>query len=225
MEFVCVQVYSKTCMKTLSRQLHSTSLNDRKVTVSAAQRFDRIQEGPLTSAVKRVERVLELLVTAERLRSQIYTRAFSGDSPKDELASKYDFSEEKRLYPGGVVGDCQFSDPITRELNETYRRSLTELARCLKRYRSKRDQSSGIQAMTGFNGCTSTRVNIPMISGTTPRSIGCSNSLMDLCTTQCAERPESISPLRCLLSMDLCSHRSSAVLRRTMSKTLRGPKS
>ena len=51
----------------------------------------------------------------------------------------------------GVVGDCQFSDPITAQLNETYRRSLTELARCLKRL-SFAIRSSGIQAMTGFNG-------------------------------------------------------------------------
>jgi hypothetical protein len=107
--------------------------------VEAAHAFvlDRIQEGPLTSAVKRVERVLELLVTAERLRAEIYSRAFSGELPQDELASQHDFSGDIRPYPDGVVGDCQFSDPITRELNERYRKCLTELARCLKRYRSQ----------------------------------------------------------------------------------------
>ena len=114
-------------------------MSDRKPMVDAAHTFvlNRFEERPLTPAVKRVERVLDLLVTAERLRAEIYARAFSGKLPADRLASQHDFSAELRPYPDGVVGDCQFSDPITRELNEKYRRSLTELARCLKRYRSQ----------------------------------------------------------------------------------------
>ncbi len=122
-------------MKILARELQD---NDRKTKSRVAQErvLNPIQERPSDPGVKRVERVLDLLVTAERLRAEIYDRAFSRNSPKDELASNYDSSEERRRFPQAVVGNTPFSDPLTRELNERYRKCLTDLASCLKRYRS-----------------------------------------------------------------------------------------
>jgi hypothetical protein len=96
----------------------------------------KIQESPLEPSVKRVERVLDLLVTAERLRGEIYVRAFSRNSPRDELSQQYDSSKEARRFPEGVLGNRPFSDPITREMNERYSTCLKELARRLKRYQS-----------------------------------------------------------------------------------------
>lgn len=133
-----MQVYSNGRMKALMRRLHIPNKAPKPVDKIAQELvLDRIEKGPFTRAVKRVERVLDLLVTAERLRAEIYSRAFSGEFPQDELASRYDFSKETMQYPDDLVGGCPFSDPVTRELNEKYRRCLTELAPNLERYHSQ----------------------------------------------------------------------------------------
>ena len=78
---------------------------------------------------------MHLLTTAERLRIEIYDRAFRRWSAPDHLARSYDPGSKTRPWPEGFVGNCTFSDPVTTELNERYRHCLTDLARKLSRYR------------------------------------------------------------------------------------------
>jgi len=129
-------VYSNLRMRAQVHTLQEIAGRETKKDFAkkAKRWFELFDENRKDPAIMRASRILELLTTAERLRVEIFNRAFLSSARRDAGAEAFESANEPRPWPDGVIGDCRFSDPITREMNQEYRDCLTELHSRLQRY-------------------------------------------------------------------------------------------
>jgi hypothetical protein len=93
-----------------------------------------IERVPKTAAAKRVERILELLVTAEQCRTEIFQGAFAVDAVGD---AALDVSNGPHIPRKGFecsLPSCRFNNQKVEELNGKFTNALRELQSLLIRY-------------------------------------------------------------------------------------------
>jgi hypothetical protein len=106
--------------------LQARTLQTKSKRPAAQELIDRLNSGDTSAASKRIERILELLVEAESLRTSMYER----------LGEKVWTLEEKtRRYPEGFLARREFQDDRLQALQADYEKCLGELYKKLSRYR------------------------------------------------------------------------------------------
>jgi hypothetical protein len=102
------------------------TLQNKSKRPAAQEVIDRLNSGDTSPACKRVERILELLVEAESLRSSIYER----------LGERvWKLEERTRRYPEGFLIHREFEDKRLQTFQADYQKCLGELYKRLSSYR------------------------------------------------------------------------------------------
>jgi hypothetical protein len=98
--------------------------------------LDLIERVPRTTAAKRVERILELLITAEQCRAEIFRNGFAVGL-RAVRKETLDASNRLHIPQKGFECSlplCRFANPKVEELNRKFTNALRELQALLIRY-------------------------------------------------------------------------------------------
>ena len=130
-----MRVYSNGCMEIQSRPLQGRPIAFRNSWIQTANhRFlERFNKQPHNAAVQRVVCIVELLLSAEQLRIEIYKAHFSQGCDENCKEHRYTSAKIRNKPRTGYT----FRDPAINRMNRQYEQCLIELEKRLRRYRSR----------------------------------------------------------------------------------------